>query len=800
MIKRPYNLSVMKAQTAFRISDPVIRIIDFFLWLMLLITIIALFVPFSPKMPTDGIDPSWQFGLNQAVAQWLSFGNDIILTFGPYSSIYTKLYHPSTVLLMIGGSIFLALSFWASCVLLMSGITRYWIIIFCITLAGIRYSTDTLLFSLPLILGILTLKMVMTTNNRMIHSRWAPLFISLLFFPLGLLPLIKGSLLVICIAIPLLCTTLFIVNRLKLLALTVIIAPTVSLCLFWILSGQSISDLPEYFMGLGPIISGYTESMATEGKTSEVVVYLIASALMFFVILIQTRLTAIQRVFLFCIFSVFLFLSFKAGFVRHDAHAVTSATSVLLAALLLPFVLKTRMIIPVIVTALFTWYVIQVNYIKTSPANIGKNLVSTYSKAWGCFGKTISNKNWQRVAFDNALNIIQLRNHFPVLNGSTDIYSFNQSSLIASGNTWSPRPVFQSYAVFSPVLAEINRQHLLGIKSPENIIFSVEPIDGRVPSIEDGPSWPVLLSDYKPSRLEKNFLFLQKRRDIHHSEEPIILKSGIHTFGERIMLPDSGQPIFVRITVDPTLAGRLVGFLFKPSQLQITCELKNGSKKQFRLIAGMAKAGFIISPLIESTNEFTMLFGQNGYLDRKQVKSIAVEPRDGPGMLWKERFSVTFIQIKQIFAIDISEVEGLFETISDLFPAGYTESTPMNCDGSIDVINGTFPAPEYVETSEFLSVEGWLAYSAKEGIASDDVFITLKNDAGLTKYIPTHCKPRIDVNNAFKQPAMADVGYEAIIDVKLLKGSYIMGIAMGYKGRLTQCNQFEIPVKFGVIE
>ena len=47
------------------------------LWIVLLITTIAKFVPFSPAMPAAGLDPSWVFGLNQAVAQGLSFGKEI---------------------------------------------------------------------------------------------------------------------------------------------------------------------------------------------------------------------------------------------------------------------------------------------------------------------------------------------------------------------------------------------------------------------------------------------------------------------------------------------------------------------------------------------------------------------------------------------------------------------------------------------------------------------------------------------------------------------------------------------------
>ena len=56
----------------------------------LFFTTLAVFVPFSPGMPAAGLDPSWRFGLNQAIGQGLAFGRDIIFTFGPHASIFAK--------------------------------------------------------------------------------------------------------------------------------------------------------------------------------------------------------------------------------------------------------------------------------------------------------------------------------------------------------------------------------------------------------------------------------------------------------------------------------------------------------------------------------------------------------------------------------------------------------------------------------------------------------------------------------------------------------------------------------------
>jgi len=54
--------------------------------LFLVITIFCVFIPPNPTAPMEGLDNSWIFGMNQAIAQHLAFGRDIIFTFGPYAS------------------------------------------------------------------------------------------------------------------------------------------------------------------------------------------------------------------------------------------------------------------------------------------------------------------------------------------------------------------------------------------------------------------------------------------------------------------------------------------------------------------------------------------------------------------------------------------------------------------------------------------------------------------------------------------------------------------------------------------
>ena len=72
------------------------RSLEWVLQALLLVTAVCALVPFAPLMPGQSLDDSWVYGINQAVAQGLAIGRDIVFTVGPYASIYTGGYHPGT--------------------------------------------------------------------------------------------------------------------------------------------------------------------------------------------------------------------------------------------------------------------------------------------------------------------------------------------------------------------------------------------------------------------------------------------------------------------------------------------------------------------------------------------------------------------------------------------------------------------------------------------------------------------------------------------------------------------------------
>ena len=234
----------------------------------------------------------------------------------------------------------------------------------------------------------------------------------------------------------------------------------------------------------------------------------------------------------------------------------------------------------------------------------------------------------------------------PKLEGTTDIYSFGQACLIAKRIAWSPRPVFQSYSAYTPKLAEINRQHLLGPTAPEHILFKVEPIDGRLPALEDGYSWPVLLNKYVLNGFQNEYLLLDKRTSSDPAQLPefTALNSVSAEMGHPIEVPQQARTlIFASISVRPSMLGKLASVLFKPPQLNVRIGLANGSFKDYRYVARMAEKPILISPLVDTTRDFYLLANGNpAFIEGNRVVSIEIFAKNGASSAWNDAIEIQY--------------------------------------------------------------------------------------------------------------------------------------------------------------
>lgn len=593
-------------------------------------------------MPGSGLDPSWKLAINQAVASGFAFGSDIVFTFGPYAALQTKVYHPATDGIVFVAGIYLALSYWGMYIYALRGIHLGWTILLIGFLGSLMYSMDALLLSYPLLAGFAILQIKVKEGDvRGVDFRTFALVV-FAFAPFGLLPLVKGTLLALCVGVITVSAAYFLFSRQAYLIWAVLIAPVVSLVSFWLGAGQDLGDLPIFFASMRPIISGFTQAMSLVGESGEIVTYVTASVFILIAITTNRDSDPLRRVCISLLASGFLFVCFKGGFVRHDGHAVLSGTAILLAALLLPAFVTARWSIAVLVAAFICWAQIDIHFIGTSTRSVKSNLIKTYQHTRDGLSKRLADEAWPASHFEAALASINKESGLLRREGPTDIYSFRQAFLIGAGFEWSPRPVFQSYSAYTPDLILKNASHLFGTKTPENVLFKVETIDKRFPSMDDGVSWPILLQNYDPYQFTAGYSFLKRKSGGSVRPEIVEISAGEEKLGERVVVPQREEPVYVQLWIEPTVVGRILSSLYKPAQMDITVALNDGRSLKYRVVPAMSETGFLLSPLIEDTEGFVALYSAVGKNALPKVEGFTVSARDSWLDHWKPAFRFRF--------------------------------------------------------------------------------------------------------------------------------------------------------------
>lgn len=764
-------------------AGPVLRLL---FGVALLVTTVLVLTPFAPDMPGTDLDRSWMFAMNQAVAQKLAIGRDAVFTFGPYASIYTRAFHPATDHLMVAGGLYLGFCFFLAAYLNFRSCGFAMQALLVVALAAMTFSADALIYFYPLMTGALV-----CTGGERRRSLPSSGMLAVLVSPFGLLPLIKTSAMVACLGVTGLMILLLLHKRAWRHLLIVILVPILSTVVFWRLAGQPLADLAGYLGTAGDMIGGYTNAMGVTGNPLEPVVYLACAAVIVASVWRATRDDGLPaRMATSMMFAGILFLAFKAGFTRHDFHAAIAASLIMLAALLAASMARPRVLPTALISGIAAFSFIMMGHPPWSRMTgfDDQGSLRALLSGWSGVTQRILEPGKLGMDFEDRLEQIRAWADLPVLDGTSDIYANDQTLLGASGNTWNPRPAFQSYSAYTPGLAERNRQHLLGKDRPDNLFFRLQPIDGRLPSLEDGPSWRVILSDYEPAAARNGFLVLRHRGTGAGSmAQPEAVSTLTGHLGEALQLPPTQGLLFARLRIEPSLLGRFWSLFYKPGELFVTATLSDGAVKTFRLIAGMAQSEFLLSPLIESTAEFGLLYGGMD-LPNKRVNSLTISARGWPPS-WASDYELELMALPSTG--DMEHLATLGLTPPEPIPAEIADQE-VDCDGYIDQPAHRDAAPMMVEDGSLLSVEGWMAKSAARSELADETWLVFDDGAGKRSTRRAARILRTDVGDHFGNRVLDNTGFAANVLIHGLDGRQTMTIAFRDGAALTRCRNLAL--------
>jgi hypothetical protein len=558
----------------------------------------------EPWMPANGTDMSWLMALHEIVPHPLAMGDGFVCTFGPLGFLYGRLYHPATYTWwFVFRGAFVALLL-VSCLLaarrarLRPEVTMLWLLVSASCLA----LTEDGMFACYLVMvgaiGLLGIG--------------GPLLLALHAVLCGAVALSKFSLLphTAVVIAALLAHEVWVRRDRRMAAAALLIVP--AFMVFWYASGQSVSILDDFFVHSLDVAAGYSEAMALDSKRPpmEMNGYLAAATLATAAIISAKPLGA-TRPFAGAIFVWSAFALFKHGFVRHDGHALHATATIFCLALggWLFARVRARGVAATLLLLATLSAAASLSTSLTKSTQLGGHLIAAPSQVFHHLSPERIKARWTTLptVWQATLRRMAAEEPLVVEDGTYDIYSFDQFVLFAHQLRWRPRPVFQSYVAYTEALARLN-EHAIEAAGADHILFTLQPIDRRLPMLEDGPSHRALLAGYEPvARTGKRWHL--RRRPQARACERLPLADIEGRFGERL---DVGTPpdalIWATLDIRPTLLGRLQTFLYKPPFLDLNVRLSDGSEQTHRVIVGMARAGFFLSPMAATTDAFITFF------------------------------------------------------------------------------------------------------------------------------------------------------------------------------------------------
>lgn len=135
--------------------------------------------------------------------------------------------------------------------------------------------------------------------------------------------------------------------------------------------------------------------------------------------------------------------------------------------------------------------------------------------------------------------------------------------------------------------------------------------------------------------------------------------------------------------------------------------------------------------------------------------------------------------------------EPFLDAVSSI-PPEHAEIKNVQCEGHIDTVAEVSSPSQTVDVHGVFPVRGWLAHSTQAGVLYDRTFLTITDDKGNTSFFSTRRQTRGDVAAAFHKEALANAGYEALIDSSAFEGKSKLGLAALKDSVLYKCEQFEV--------
>lgn len=592
------------------------------------------------------IDPSWSTVLGWAQLHGVRFGEELIFSYGPLGYLHPRgTYDPELFRAYVFGQVLLTLGYtfiFATTFRRLGGVER--LLFALVVLVPCRLQNDVLLVGT----GIFALVAVdyFVRASRDDRRAWAGLAVVAL--QMNALGLMKFTLFPMTLLLAGVGVLLLLRERRPQAAAAWLLGWLVSLVALWLGHGQQLGDFAAFVRGALRMVAGYGAGMGVETTPGLLALGLFALVTTAAALLYWLRRESprdLRALLLFGYLAFCLFLAWRNAFTRADIWHV-------------------RFFFPLAGFVVFALL-----------ALASERLAPRWRRALGavallCIAGVLSMAWPQMKAADYAAAGRELRQHagtvlrgelgeqraqqrealrrqydlpnFRRLVGSerVDLFGCNQAVLLLNAFNYAPRPVFQSYAAYTPALQQTNEAFYLGATAPRFVMLGLCPIDQHYPASEDALALLALLRHYRPVAAEKSFVLMQ-RADVVPIEPPPASAVAVSVEpGQWIDVPAGDAAMRIRLDYGLSLAGRLHALFLREPSLSLEVETADKQVRAFRLVRPVARSGFLLSPLLLEDEDYLRWYYR---LDDLAVTRVRVKAAvDWQQTLFAPGFSLSF--------------------------------------------------------------------------------------------------------------------------------------------------------------
>ena len=554
------------------------------------------------------LDTSWALGLNMALKEGLTWGRDVVFTYGPLGYLTTRMPHLASKPMILAFFLFMAANaaYFIFHLLRRTGDARRLLPMLALLFlnAGFLYDTN----SIPLFLYFIFHSWLFFRNGSPFSLAMLSIIALLSFF-------IKANTGVfVNVLFVLLCLVSRWTGRLGTFRMLAILF--LHFGLVWVLSVILLVDLPGYLVNGWSIIDAYNDAMYIPADPFHLMCAVIA-----LILLALPYLKSLKSVFYspyesFMAFqlALFTFILFKQGYVRADGHVYQFLSGIPFVALMAYLStsveeLRTNLRVSVVAVSMVSVLsLLNEKIIDRKIQGLTSNLGSPIrmSSKWS--------ENDERKV-DEA--------RFPaevvarVGDRGTDVLGCLISQLYFNGFKYDPRPVFQSYSAYSPRLIDLNHDKYAGEGAPDFVFYHFGTIDGRHKFWDEPKTYLPLMANYRatdtmrPKSGSPAFLLFERATQRKTVKERVVLDTvvGLNSW---VTVPHSPNLLYMQMDCGLTLPGSIRRLFYQPPGVGMELLYEDGVTQTCRIILPVMKSGVPINRKVTTEQEAFEFFRSGG--------------------------------------------------------------------------------------------------------------------------------------------------------------------------------------------